>query len=561
MSARVTKTPRISERCSRATWALTNHSWYVTETISASPPAHFDPDRIHITGLPSNGNRTEILDLAISDREKGRLMAATVEEFDAIVIGAGQAGPPLVARLAAAGQRVAVIERALIGGTCLNVGCTPTKTMIASAYAAHMVRRASDFGIKLPGPVAVDLGAIRRRTIAVVAQRRRELEEWLAGINGCEIIRGHARFVGMREITVNDRWLRAHRIFIDVGGRTSVPTWPALDEVPWLSSTGMLSLDRIPRHLAVIGGGYVGLEFAQMYRRFGAEVTVVEMGPALLRQEDPAVSAEIQAVMEDEGIVIRTRAECIGIVPHPEGVAVSLDCAFGDTRVIASHVLIAAGRRPNTADLGLDAAGIKIDDHGYIIVDDWLMTSAAGVWALGDCNGRGAFTHTAYMDGDLVAANVLDGETRSVRDRVSAYALYIDPPLGRAGMSETEARAVGRRVRTAERRMSRVSRAVERGESGRGLMRLVVDADDERILGAAILGPGGDEAISSIIMAIGSGAKATDLQHLTGVHPTAAELLPTLAGELGPVLESTVPLNSLATRSSYDAGGLNAAIL
>jgi pyruvate/2-oxoglutarate dehydrogenase complex dihydrolipoamide dehydrogenase (E3) component len=464
---------------------------------------------------------------------------SNVEDFDAIIVGAGQAGPPLAARLAGVGQRLAIIERLLIGGACLNVGCTPTKTMIASAYAAHMARRASEFGVHAPGPVSVDLAAARRRARDIVEPRRRALEDWLSGIDGCEIVRGHARFVGPREIAVGERRFRAHKIFLDVGGRANTPPWPGLDEVPWLSSTDMLSLGEIPRHLVVVGGGYVGLEFAQMYRRFGADVTVVEMGPALVRREDPIVSAEIQVILQDEGITVRTRAECIHATRHGDGVRLSVDCVEGDRLVDASHVLIAVGRTPNTGDLGLDAAGIKTDERGFIIVDDWLRTSAAGVWALGDCNGRGAFTHTSYGDADMVLANLLDGENRSLRDRVSASALYIDPPLGRAGMTETEARAAGHRVRIGERRMDRVSRAMEKAEGSHGLMRIVVDADDDRILGAAILGPGGDEAISSIVMAMGCGAKAGDLRRLTGIHPTVAELLPTLAGELGVLLERT----------------------
>jgi pyruvate/2-oxoglutarate dehydrogenase complex dihydrolipoamide dehydrogenase (E3) component len=464
--------------------------------------------------------------------------ASAPEDFDAIIVGAGQAAPLLAARLAGAGQRVAIVERHLIGGTCLNVGCTPTKTMVASAYAAHMARRAADYGIRTSGAVNVDLAAIQRRARDLVEPRRRALEEWLSSIEGCEIVRAHARFVGPRELAAGERRLRAHRVFLDVGGRASAPPWPGLDQVPWLSSTGMLSLKEIPRHLVVIGGGYVGLEFAQMYRRFGANVTVVEMGPALVRREDPVVAAEIQAILEDEGIAVRTQAECIGVAPHSDGVAVSVDCVSGDREIVASHVLLALGRTPNTGDLGLGAAGITTDERGFIVVDDWLRTSAAGVWALGDCNGRGAFTHTSYGDADMVAANLLDGKSRSLRDRVSAYALYVDPPLGRAGMSEAQAHAAGHRVRVGERRMNRVSRAIEKGEATHGLMRLVVDADDDRILGAAILGPGGDEAISSIVMAIGCGAKATDLRWLTGIHPTVAELLPSLAGELGPVLEA-----------------------
>lgn len=462
-----------------------------------------------------------------------------VEEFDAIVVGVGQAAPPLAAGLAGAGNHVAVIERKLMGGTCVNVGCTPTKTMVASAYAAHVARRAADFGVHASSPFTVDLNAVQRRASAVVTRRREGLESWLGGIDGVTMIHGHAHFVGQREIEVNGRKLSAHKVFLDVGGRVSTPSWSGLAEVPWLSSTDMLSLKELPRHLVVVGGGYAGLEFAQMYRRFGSEVTIVERGPALARREDPVVSAEIQAIMEAEGIVVRKHAECIRLARHPEGVIVSVDCQSGDREVVASHVLVATGRRPNTDDLGLEAAGIKTDDAGYIIVDDWLRTSAAGVWALGDCNGRGAFTHTSYGDADMVLANLLDGENRSLRDRISAYALYTDPPLGRAGMTEAQARAAGHRVRVGERRMDRVSRAVERAEADRGIMRLVVDADDDRILGGAILGPGGDEAISSIVMALGCGAKATDLRRLTGIHPTVAELLSTLAGELGPALERT----------------------
>jgi pyruvate/2-oxoglutarate dehydrogenase complex dihydrolipoamide dehydrogenase (E3) component len=271
------------------------------------------------------------------------------EDFDAIIVGAGQAAPPLAARLAGAGQRVAIVERHLIGGTCLNVGCTPTKTMVARAYAAHMARRAADYGIHSPGPVTVDLAAVQRRARDLVEPRRRALEEWLSGIKGCEIVRGHARFVGPRELAVAERRPRAQKVFLDVGGRASAPPWPGLDEIPWLSSTDMLSLKDIPRHLVVIGGGYVGLEFAQMYRRFGADVTVVEMGPALVRREDPPVAAESQAILEDEGIAVRTQAECIGVAPHSDGVAVSVDCASGDREIVASHVLLALGRTPTPA--------------------------------------------------------------------------------------------------------------------------------------------------------------------------------------------------------------------
>jgi pyruvate/2-oxoglutarate dehydrogenase complex dihydrolipoamide dehydrogenase (E3) component len=467
-------------------------------------------------------------------------MNETLSTFDAIVVGAGQAGPSLAARLAAAGNRIAVVERHQFGGTCVNVGCTPTKSMVASAYVAHLARRGGDFGIKTSGPVDVDLKAVRERVDGIVGPRRLRIETWLADLPGCTIIRGHARFVAPGVLTVGDQRLTAPQIFLNVGGRAAAPALPGIDEIPWLSSTDILALDVIPKHLVVVGGSYVGLEFAQMFRRFGAAVSVVEKGPALVAREDSVVSAEIQAILEREGIAVRTRAECIHLAAHPDGALVGLDCETGDRGIVASHVLLAVGRRPNTDDLGLEAAGVQIDARGYIVVDAGLRTTAPGVWALGDCNGRGAFTHTAFNDFEIVAAELLDGVHRSVEDRIVSYALFIDPPLGRAGLTETQARATGHRVRVGERRMTRVSRAVEKGED-QGLMRIVVDADTDRILGAAILGPGGDEAVHTVLAAMGASLSASDLQRLVGIHPTVAELIPTIAGELGPVLDPFSP--------------------
>jgi pyruvate/2-oxoglutarate dehydrogenase complex dihydrolipoamide dehydrogenase (E3) component len=456
--------------------------------------------------------------------------------FDAIIVGAGQAGPSLAARLSAAGKRVAIVERHQFGGTCVNVGCTPTKAMVASAYVAHLARRAGDFGIKIPHPIDVDLKAVRDRVAAIVEPHRRNIETWLAELPGCTMIRGHARFLKPGVLVVGDQQLTAPMIFLNVGGRATAPALPGIEDIPWLSSSGILALDEIPKHLVIVGGSYIGLEFAQMFRRFGAAVTVVEKGPALIAREDPVISAEIQTILEREGIVVRTRAECIHLAAHADGVTVGVDCATGDRAVIASHVLLAVGRRPNTDDLGLEAAGAQVDARGYIVVDAGLRTTAPGVWALGDCNGRGAFTHTAYNDFEIVAAELLDGVSRSVEDRIMSYALFIDPPLGRAGLTESQARAAGHRVRVGERRMTRVSRAVEKGED-QGLMRLVVDADTDCILGAAILGPGGDEAVHTVLAAMGAGVSASDLRRLVGIHPTVAELIPTIAGELGPILE------------------------
>ena len=454
--------------------------------------------------------------------------------FDAIVVGAGQAGPSLAGRLTAAGMRVALVERHLFGGTCVNTGCMPTKALVASAYAAHLARRAADYGVTIPGAVGVDMRRVRDRAGTVATNARTNVERWLGGMEGLTVLRGHARFEGPATIRVGDALLTAPRIFLNVGGRALVPDMPGVNDVPYLTNTSILELDRVPEHLVVVGGSYIGLEFAQMYRRFGAAVTVVERGPRLVAREDEDVSAAIREIIEAEGIAVRTGADCIAFAPAPDGVAVRVDCTAGAPEVTGSDVLLAVGRRPNTDDLGLERAGIATDARGYIPVDDQLRTSVPGIWALGDCNGRGAFTHTAYNDFEIVAANLLDGETRRVTDRIPGYALYIDPPLGRVGMTEAEARKTGRPLLTAERPMTRVGRAVEKGET-LGFMKIVADAETKRILGAAILGTGGDEAIHGVLDMMSADQPYTTLQWAVPIHPTVSELLPTLLGGLKPV--------------------------
>lgn len=453
------------------------------------------------------------------------------ETFDAIIIGAGQAGPPLAERLTGAGLNVAVIERHLIGGSCVNTGCIPTKTLVASARTAYVARRAADFGVTT-GPVGVDMVAVKARKDAVSGESRSGVEFWLDGMKGCTVIRGHARFVGPREIEVDGRRLTAPRIFINVGGRALIPDMPGVRDVPILTNTGILGLDSVPEHLVVVGGSYIGLEFAQMYRRFGAKVTVVEKGPRLIGREDADVSDAVREIMEAEGIAVRVGAECIRFGPHADGVAVGVSCEEGGPEVVGSHVLLAVGRRPNTDDLGLEAAGIETDERGYVRVDDQLRTSVDGVWAMGDCNGRGAFTHTAYNDFEIVAANLLDGADRKVTDRIDTYALFIDPPLGRVGMGEAQAREKGHRVKVGKRPMSRVGRAREKGETA-GFMKMVVDADTDAVLGAAILGVGGDEAIHAVLDLMHMGGKAADMRRVMHIHPTVAELIPTVMSELG----------------------------
>jgi pyruvate/2-oxoglutarate dehydrogenase complex dihydrolipoamide dehydrogenase (E3) component len=384
------------------------------------------------------------------------------------------------------------------------------------------------------GPVSIDMARVKARADTVSGNARAGVEKWLRGMDRLTVFTGHARFEGPRTIRVGDEVLNAERIFINVGGRARVPEMPGVQEVPYLTNTSLLALNVVPRHLVVVGGSYVGLEFAQMFRRFGAEVTVVEKGPRLVGREDEEISDEVCSILQREGVTVRVNSECISLAPHAQGVAVGVSCTSGEPQVVGSHLLLAIGRRPNTDDLGLDRAGVEVDPHGYVKVDDQLATNVPGIWALGDCNGQGAFTHTAYNDYEIVAANLLDGETRRVTDRIPAYALYSDPPLGRAGLTESEAKSNGRRILVGKRPMTRVGRAVEKDET-QGLMKIVVDAGSQEILGAAILGTGGDEAIHSVIDMMAMRASASTLRHTMHIHPTVAELLPTIAGELKPV--------------------------
>ena len=452
--------------------------------------------------------------------------------FDAIIIGAGQAGPPLAGRLTGAGMRVAMIERKLFGGTCVNTGCMPTKALVASAHAAHMARRAADFGIRLGVP-DIDMKAVKARKDKVSFDARSGVETWLRNMERCTVFEGHARFESPAEVRVANELLSAPRIFINVGGRAVVPDLPGVGSVATLTNTTILELDEVPRHLVVVGGSYIGLEFAQMYRRFGAQVTVVEKSPRLVMREDEDVSDAIRAILEAEGISMRLGAECISFRPEGSDIGVGVDCRTGAPEVVGSHVLLAVGRRPNTGDLGLDHAGVETDERGFVRVDDQLRTNVAGIWAMGDCNGRGAFTHTAYNDFEIIAANLLDHDARSVADRLEAYALYIDPPLGRVGLTEAQALKAGHKLRIGKRPMTRVGRAIEKGET-QGFMKVVVDADNDAILGAAILGVGGDEAIHAILDTMASGKPATLLRRTMHIHPTVSELVPTVFGELRP---------------------------
>ncbi len=456
------------------------------------------------------------------------------ENFDAIVIGTGQAGPPLAVRLAGAGRKTAIIEREHFGGTCVNNGCIPTKTLIASARAAWVARNAASYGVVLGGPVSVEMPQVKARKDKVVAQSAKGVESWLRGTPDVTVIEGQARFESAGVVRVGERHLAAPKIFINTGGRPIVPPFEGLSDVDYLTSTTMMGVDFLPEHLIVIGGSYIGLEFAQMYRRFGSRVTVVEMAPRLIAREDEAVSQAVREILEAEGIGVRLNAQCIAARKHPGGIAVQVNCEEEPRTIDGSHLLLAVGRAPNSDDLGLERAGVVTDARGYIVVDDQLATSVPGIFALGDVNGRGGFTHTSYNDYEIVASNLLDNEARRVSDRIRVYALFTDPPLARAGMNEREARASKHRVLVGRRPMTRVGRARERGET-QGFMQVLVDGDTQRILGAALLGIEADEAIHCIIDVMNAGAPYTTIRRAVHIHPTVAELIPTLLGELAPL--------------------------
>ena len=454
--------------------------------------------------------------------------------FDAIIIGTGQAGPALAARLSDSGMKVAIIERKLFGGTCVNTGCVPTKTLVASAYAAHLARRAAEYGVAIAGAVNVDMKRVKARKDEISGHFNKGVENWMQGLAHGTIYRGHARFESPRTVRVNGELLEADKIFINAGGRALVPPMPGLDQVPYLTNSTMMGVDFLPHHLIIIGGSYIGLEFGQMYRRFGSNVTIVEKGPRLIAREDEDISKAIQEILEREGILLRLNAECM--TAHKEGdrIAVGLDCADASRQVVGSHLLLAVGRVPNTGDLGLDKAGVETDKSGYIKVDDQLRTNVPGIWALGDCNGKGAFTHTSYNDFEIVAANLLDHNRRRVSDRIMTYALFIDPPLGRAGMTEAQVKASGRKALVATRPMTRVARAVEKGET-QGFMKVIVDAETKETLGAAILGVTGDEVIHTLLDVMYAKALYTTVSRAMHIHPTVSELLPTLLQGLQPL--------------------------
>jgi len=455
-------------------------------------------------------------------------------EYDAIIIGTGQAGPALARRLVGADWKIAVIERKFFGGTCVNTGCTPTKALVASAYSAYLARRAADYGVTIGGPVGVDMKAVKARKDAISLPSRRGVERSLKQLKGCTVLEGHGCFVGPKRVQVGDEILTAEKVFINVGGRAAIPPIPGLDQVSYLTNSSMMDVDFLPPHLIVLGGSYVGLEFAQMYRRFGSEVTVVELAPHLIAREDEDVSRAVAEFLKDEKIGVQVNSKVVAVGKHGNEIAVTLESGGAKSQVIGSHLLVAIGRRPNTDDLGLDKAGVATNSRGYIEVDDQLRTSVPGIWALGDCNGKGAFTHTTWNDYEIVAANIFDNDPRRVSDRITAYALYTDPPLGRAGLTETEVRKTGRPALIATMAMEDVSRAFEKGET-KGFMKILVDKETKQILGASLLGLSGDEAIHCILDVMYAKAPYTVLQRAVHIHPTVSEFIPTMLGDLRPL--------------------------
>ena len=456
------------------------------------------------------------------------------ERFDAIIIGTGQSGPSLAARFTNEGMKTAILERKLFGGTCVNVGCIPTKTLVASARAAYMARRGGDFGVVIGGPVTVDMKAVKARKDAVVRQSNEGVTNWLKNMENLTVYEGHGRLAGAGSVEVNGEVLEAERIVLNVGARARVPEMPGIGDVDYLTNTSMMEIDFLPEHLMIVGGSYIGLEFAQMYRRFGSRVTVVQRGDRLIARDDEDVSAAVKEILEAEGVEVRLNAECVSVEKRGDRVVLTAACEPGTEEIVGSHLLLAVGRVPNTDDLGLDQAGVETDGRGFISVDDQLRTNVPGIWAIGDVNGRGAFTHTSYNDYEILAANLFDDDRRRVTDRIVTYGLFIDPPLGRAGMTEREVRQSGRKALIGKMMMARIGRAGERSEN-QGFMEILVDAESKKILGAAVLGIGGDEVIHSVLDVMYAGAPYTVIQRAMHIHPTVTELIPTLLGDLKPL--------------------------
>lgn len=453
----------------------------------------------------------------------------TNTHYDAIVIGAGQAGGPLSTALAKAGRKTALIEREHVGGTCINVGCTPTKTMVASARVAYLARRGGDYGVQT-GPVTVDMAKVRQRKRDIVESFRSGSQRRIERTDGVDLIKGAASFTGPQALDVRldmgeTRQVTADTIFINTGARPSRPPISGLDAVPTLDSTSIMELDTVPEHLLVLGGGYIGLEFGQMFRRFGSRVTIIQRGSQLLAREDQDVAEEVATILREDGIEVLLQSDALGAAQTDAGqIQLRVRTPEGERTLSGSHLLVAAGRAPNTDQLNPSAAGIATDKRGHIVVNERLETSAPGIYALGDVKGGPAFTHISYDDFRIIRTNLLEGGDATTRERLVPYTVFIDPQLGRVGLGEQEARAQGYTIRVAKIPMSYVARALEVDET-RGFMKAIVDADTDRILGAAVLGLEGGEIAAVLQVAMLGKLPYTALRDGVFAHPTLAESL------------------------------------
>ena len=447
------------------------------------------------------------------------------ERYDAVVIGSGQGGTPLSLALAKAGWKTAIVERNHIGGTCVNVGCTPTKTMVASARVAYLAKRSADYGVD-SGPVTVNMSAVRRRKQKIVESFRDGSLRNIEKTEGLELLKGEARFIGPKtlEVVLNEgpRQLSAERIFINTGARPAKPPVPGLDTIPTLDSSSIMELESLPDHLLVMGGGYVGLEFGQMFRRFGSRVTIVHRGDHLLSHEDPDVADEVATILREDEINVLLNSEAVRAKGDNTSVSLTVKTREKEALLEGSHLLVAVGRRPNTDQLNLRATGVETDEHGFIKVNDRLETNLAGIYALGDVNGGPAFTHISYDDFRIIRRNLLEGGNATTKERLVPYTVFIDPQLGRIGITETEARSQGLRTRVAKLPMSRVARAIELSET-RGFIKAVVDVETKQILGCAVLGIEGGELMAMFEIAIMAQLPYTTLQEAIFAHPTLAE--------------------------------------
>ena len=451
-------------------------------------------------------------------------------DYDAIIVGSGQAGGPLATALVKAGQRTALVEREHVGGTCINEGCTPTKTMVASGRVAYLARRAADYGVKT-GPIEIDMVRVRQRKRDIVETFRSSSERHII-TGGATLIRGEARFVGPKALEVDGQQLTAERIFINAGARPSRPPLPGLDSVPTLDSTSIMELDEVPDHLLVLGGGYVGLEFGQMFRRFGSDVSVVQRGARLLAREDGDVADAVADIMRQDGIHVFLSSDAVRVESGGGGRIRLVIRSEGQEQTLeGSHLLVAVGRKPNTERLNLEAAGVQTDRGGFIVANERLETTAAGIYALGDVKGGPAFTHISYDDFRVIKTNLIEGGNATITDRMVPYTVYIDPQLGRVGMSEEEARASGRAIRVAKLGMDSVARAAEVDET-RGFMKVIVDGESQQILGGALLGIEGGELMSMLEIAMLGKLPYTVLRNAIFAHPTLAEAYNNLFAKL-----------------------------